>query len=174
MFDPSPKPTPLFVNNPRVRTYGELHVGSVLIVMYERVLDQILDFSETDTRREVGGFLLGGLHEHDGDYVEVRHFLPAEATKSRSASLTFTHATWAALNRVAEEQYPDDLILGWHHTHPNFGIFLSGYDLFIHRHFFSQPWQIAQVVDPVRHELGFFQWCGDEIVSCGVVVCPEG
>jgi proteasome lid subunit RPN8/RPN11 len=63
-------------------------------------------------------------------------------------------------------------VVGWHHTHPGFGVFLSGYDLFIHQHFFREPWQIALVIDPQRQELGFFQWRGDRVSDCGFVcVC---
>ena len=54
--------------------------------------------------------------------------------------------------------YPDLDIVGWYHTHPDFGIFLSSHDLFIHRHFFAQPLQVAYVVDPIRQTRGFFQW----------------
>jgi hypothetical protein len=48
--------------------------------------------------------------------------------------------------------------VGWYHTHPDYGIFLSGQDLFIHRNFFDQPLQVAYVVDPIRQTRGFFQW----------------
>jgi len=48
--------------------------------------------------------------------------------------------------------------VGWYHSHPNFGIFLSEHDHFIQRNFFSQPWQVAVMVDPVRREMGCFGW----------------
>ena len=48
--------------------------------------------------------------------------------------------------------------MGWYHTHPNFGIFLSHHDLFIHHNFFAQPLQVAYVVDPINQTRGFFQW----------------
>ena len=73
------------------------------------------------------------------------------------------------MTRTVEDKYPDHHVLGWHHTHPDFGVFLSAYDLFIHRHFFPQPWQVALVVDPLRQELGFFQWRENEVVDCGFV-----
>ena len=83
--------------------------------------------------------------------------------------MRFTHATWAAMTRRAEEDYPGELVVGWQHTHPGLGVFLSAYDLFIHRHFFSQPWQIALVVDPRARQCGFFQWLGGKVVDCGFV-----
>src|SRR3954447_25139327 len=49
-------------------------------------------------------------------------------------------------------------ILGWYHTHPGFGIFLSEMDLFIQNNFFPEPWQVASVYDPKSGEDGIFVW----------------
>jgi len=38
-----------------------------------------------------------------------------------------------------DAQFADKKIVGWYHSHPGFGIFLSEYDLFIHRNFFTAP-----------------------------------
>ena len=48
---------------------------------------------------------------------------------------------------------------------PVSGVFLSGYDLFIHRHFFAAPDQIALVIDPLRKKTGVFIWKKGEIVE---------
>ena len=55
--------------------------------------------------------------------------------------------------------------MGWYHTHPSFGIFLSHHDLFIHHHFFAQPLQVAYVVDPIQQTRGFFQWRGGDMAQ---------
>lgn len=156
-------------NAGRGKRIGEIHEGAFPIVVHEAVLEEILDYSEQDADRELGGFLIGGVHGGQRRNVEIRHFLPAVDAHSKAASLTFTHETWAAMTREVSECHPDDVIVGWQHTHPGFGIFLSGYDLFIHRHFFNEPWQIALVVDPREGEFGFFQWRGDQVVDCGFV-----
>ena len=57
-----------------------------------------------------------------------------------------------------EKMYPDKKLVGWQHTHPNYGIFLSSYDLFIQEHTFCFPFQVAYVIDPVRKRRGFFAW----------------
>jgi proteasome lid subunit RPN8/RPN11 len=49
-------------------------------------------------------------------------------------------------------------MVGWYHTHPGFGIFLSGMDLFIHQNFFTQIWHVAYVLDPRARTSGFFCW----------------
>jgi proteasome lid subunit RPN8/RPN11 len=173
---PSPNPTsssrpkaPL----PGFKTLGAIHRDAATIGVHESVLEEILDYSEQDLSREIGGFLIGVVDDQTPAGVEVRYFLPALDTRSGSASLTFTHETWATLTREVEQRYPNELVLGWHHTHPGLGVFLSAYDLFIHRNFFREPWQIAMVVDPKRHEFGFFQWRADAVVDCGFVCLSE-
>jgi proteasome lid subunit RPN8/RPN11 len=165
----SPTPKPLSPDKFRYKPVGTVFDDSIPIFIYEDVLEEIIDFSEQVTTREIGGFLIGGLHEDRRKYVEVRRFVPAIGTESRAASLTFTHESWSAARQEIEQKYPDDHIVGWHHTHPGFGIFLSGYDLFIHEHYFDQPWQIALVVDPQANEFGFFQWRHEKVVDCGFV-----
>ncbi len=167
MMQPVPKPRPTKDGSLQSCVLGERHEGAVEVYVHETVLEQILEYSELDVTRELGGFLLGGYHLDESPFVEVRHFLKAVDARSNAASLTFTHETWATMMRTATAQFPDDLIVGWHHTHPQLRVFLSGYDLFIHRHFFKQPWQIAMVVDPVLQEFSFFQWDGDQVVDCG-------
>jgi proteasome lid subunit RPN8/RPN11 len=151
------------------RRLGALRDGTYTAVFRAAALEEILDYGESDLTRELGGFLLGGTWDAAKPVVEVRAFLPAGGTLARAASLTFTHETWAQLNRQVAERYPQESVVGWHHTHPGLGIFLSQYDLFIHRNFFRDPWQLAMVVDPQQQELGVFQWQGNQVVDCGFV-----
>jgi len=153
----------------RGKAIGTVYHDTFSILVHETILEEILDYSEQDAQRELGGFLTGGVFGGQRQHVEVRHFLPAVDARSKVTSLTFTHDTWAAMTRGVSLRHPNDVVIGWQHTHPGFGVFLSGYDLFIHRHFFSEPWQIALVVDPRRHELGFFQWRDDQVTDCGFV-----
>jgi proteasome lid subunit RPN8/RPN11 len=148
---------------------GTIHEDAYTILISQSVLDEILGYSERDLQHESGGFLIGGGDTIRRRFVEVRHFLPAVQARSRIASLVFTHDTWAAMTRDVSRRFPGQSVLGWHHTHPGFGVFLSAYDQFVHRNFFSEPWQIALVVDPRRQELGFFQWRRGDVVDCGFV-----
>ena len=166
--------TPRDGRRPHGRIVGTIYPDANTIFVSESALNEILDYSERDLRRESGGFLIGGGDTVDRRFVEVRHFLPAVEAHSRAATLMFTHDTWAAMTREVDRQFPEQTVLGWHHTHPGFGVFLSVYDQFIHRNFFNQPWQIAMVVDPRRRELGFFQWRSGQIVDCGFVCTPAG
>ena len=56
--------------------------------------------------------------------------------------------------------------MGWIHTHPNFGIFLSEYDRFVHENFFSEEYQVAYVVDPIQSIEGFYFWINSKLEKC--------
>ena len=87
-----------------------------------------------------------------------RESLEAKHYENTQASFTYTHDSWEEITRERDRLHPDLDIVGWYHTHPDFGVFLSGHDLFIHRNFFAQPLQVAYVVDPIRQTRGFFRW----------------
>ena len=152
------------------RPLGHVRRESVLVVAAAEALDAILDFSQRDLGRETGGFLMGTVHDRPRPTVVVRKFLPARAGRGTAASLTFTAETWAALRTDQAETCPELELVGWHHTHPGLGVFFSGYDRFIHKHFFGRPHQIATVADPVAEELVMFQWHAGAIVDGGLVV----
>jgi proteasome lid subunit RPN8/RPN11 len=112
-------------------------------------------FNNSD--REVGGVLVG-YKSRRGSLPYVFGAIAAMAADEQRATLTFTQDSWEHVHRVMETEYPDGEIIGWYHTHPGFGIFLSEHDLFIHRNFFSDESQVAQVIDPHSGEEGVFTW----------------
>lgn len=108
---------------------------------------------------EVCGVLVGAwARDATGPYVRVDEHIRGEAATSRFAEVTFTHDTWSEINKRMDSEFAHLRIVGWYHSHPDFGIFLSDRDRFIHEHFFSAPGQIALVIDPVRDEEGIFVW----------------
>lgn len=112
---------------------------------------------------EVGGILLGNVYKDaQGPFLDVSAAIVAEHTQNQGTQMTFTPETWDQVNRMREERFPKLRIVGWYHTHPDFGIFLSDVDKFTHASYFSQPWTTAFVVDPVRQTEGFFLWMGGE------------
>ena len=77
--------------------------------------------------------------------------------------VTFTQDTWAHIYETKDAKYPDHRIVGWYHSHPGFGVFLSDHDTFIHKNFFSSPLQVAWVYDPHSDEEGCFGWVGKRL-----------
>jgi proteasome lid subunit RPN8/RPN11 len=119
--------------------------------------------------REVGGVLVG-MTQPDGPPL-VEASIPALRAVESAAQMTFTQDAWEHIHRVLEQHHGDREIVGWYHTHPGYGLFLSEQDRFIHRNFFQNPSQIAVVVDPVAQEEAVFAWFGDEIHEFGRRPC---
>ncbi len=167
---------PLLTGRHAVRQIGTIPRACPAICIGRSTLDEILEYSDRSLATETGGFLIGQrFHDrHCGrSFLGIEYFLPANSTSNGFDSLTFTHDTWSQLHREIDRQYKGSLILGWHHTHPGFGIFLSRHDEFIHRNFFDSPWHIAMVVDPRHGELGFFQWLAGDLVNTGFLLSPD-
>ena len=131
------------------------------IFLDRKPADAIERHALRDTSVELGGIMLGleCVDDQTGEaFVWVTESLEAKHYENTQASFTYTHESWAEITRERDRLHPELDIVGWYHTHPDFGIFLSSHDLFIHRNFFAQPLQLAYVVDPVRQTRGFFRW----------------
>jgi proteasome lid subunit RPN8/RPN11 len=140
------------------------------IFLDRRAADAIERHALSDTSVELGGILLGKecLDQQTGQpFVWVSHSLEAKHYANTQASFTYTHDSWEEITRHRDQNFPDLDIVGWYHTHPSFGIFLSHHDLFIHQNFFAQPLQVAYVVDPINQTRGFFQWRDGRMAQVG-------
>ncbi len=115
--------------------------------------------------REVGGVLVGRA-PRGGALPLITGAIAALSADEQRATLTFTQDAWEHVHRTLDREFPpEDTIVGWYHSHPSFGIFLSEHDLFIHRNFFNGPAQIALVIDPINCTEGVFAWRDGDIVQ---------
>lgn len=146
----------------RIELDGEQTNTAVSILINEPVLRMAQAHVMGHLDREVGGFLIGNLPQKlkNGRYfVHIIDAFVAEKAISRESSLTFTPETWRALQDRLGWQYGETAVcLGWYHSHPGFGLFLSDDDLFLHKNYFTQPWHMALVLDPCAKRSGFFCW----------------
>lgn len=137
------------------------------IYIYQSVYKEIHDFTKDKTENESGGVLVGNVVDAFGKTnIIIKGFIEAKFCEATPTTLKFTHETWDYINDIREEQFENQVILGWIHTHPNFGIFLSEYDKFIHQNFFNEEFQTAYVVDPIQHIEGFYIWVNGNITKC--------
>ncbi|MHB1558253.1 MAG: Mov34/MPN/PAD-1 family protein [Isosphaeraceae bacterium] len=140
------------------------------IYLDRRTADAIERHALSDTSVELGGILLGKecVDPATGEpFVWITQSLEAKHYANTQASFTYTHDSWEEITRERDRLHPEFDIVGWYHTHPSFGIFLSHHDLFIHQHFFAQPLQVAYVVDPINQTRGFFQWRDGGLAQVG-------
>ncbi len=126
------------------------------------IQDALESHAFSETEKEVGGVLVGRLLQYE---AEVTAFIPALKAEGSATNVTFTHDVWADVLDRVENDYPGQQIVGWYHTHPGFGLFLSEYDLFIHSSFFADERMVALVVDPLAGDAAWFGWDNGEIVK---------
>src|SRR5207248_324747 len=119
------------------------------------VLQQIRQHAHGSMQAEICGVLIGAV---EGGQTRVEACIDGEKAERGGAHVTFTQATWEHIYKIKDAKYADKAIVGWYHSHPGFGIFLSDHDLFIHENFFNAPHQIAWVIDPHSKEEGCFGW----------------
>jgi proteasome lid subunit RPN8/RPN11 len=147
----------------------------MLVVTHLSAYSVIHQHASEALPNETGGFLIGRVaHDHrDGCWhLEIEEALPMEPSTQNPMHFTFT---WRDVDRVRSyrEEHGKALI-GWYHTHPDLGIFLSETDLErTHRVLFSEPFQIALVYDPVRRRAGYFFWEGAQTIDAGLAEWRE-
>jgi proteasome lid subunit RPN8/RPN11 len=124
------------------------------------VTRRIRQHARAHSKTEVCGVLIG---ESANDTIDIRASIEALNAAQAGTHVTFTQDAWEAIYKVKDELYPDERIVGWYHSHPGFGVFLSDHDLFIQQNFFSSPGQVAWVYDPHTDEEGCFGWVSGEV-----------
>jgi len=124
------------------------------------VLRQIRQHARSNSKTEVCGVLIG---EENGSGMNITARIAGLNAAQAGTYVTFTQDTWEHIYKIKDKEYPDARIVGWYHSHPGFGVFLSDHDTFIHKNFFSAPLQVAWVYDPHSDEEGCFGWCGERL-----------
>ena len=129
------------------------------VVISCEAFSSIKEHASSDTSVELCGVLAGFLCKDGlGPYLLVEKAIAGSATRRTGSQVTFTHETWERIHKQMESEPPGLRIIGWYHTHPGFGIFLSDMDQFIQDNFFNVPHNIAFVYDPLADRRGLFAW----------------
>lgn len=145
---------------------GRPPIGDLAIFVDLDVMRDMEAHSQTDKTVELGGVLLGRryLDEQGEPFVWVTDWLQADHYESTQSRFKFTHETWSDITK-RRGGYPNETeMVGWYHTHPGWGIFLSDMDMFICKNFFNRPLDVALVIDPCNRKRGWFQWTDETAV----------
>lgn len=137
-----------------------------VVVMEAEVARKIRQHARTSMKAEVCGVLIGST---DHERMTVEACIAGINAAQGGAHVTFTQDTWEHIYKIKDKEYPDHKIVGWYHSHPGFGVFLSEHDLFIQQNFFSNAQQVAWVYDPHTDEEGCFGWVGGNIEKLSAI-----
>jgi len=124
----------------------------------KEALRTLIRHLDTDPQIEQGGILFGNAYRDSrfGIYVEITAAVPAPQTIGTVAHLEFTPDSWLSIMNYASAQHSTENLVGWYHSHPNHGVFMSSIDMRTQTAFFSHSWCLSVVCDPIRREIGYF------------------
>ena len=139
----------------------------LMVVAHLHVYSAIHEHSLASLPNETGGFLLGHVRvdtPRQTWLVELNEVVPVDPVSQDPVHFSFTYRE---VDRVRNHrEATGKALIGWYHTHPDMGIFLSETDLEkTHRVLFAEPFQIALVYDPVRQRAGYFFWEGPQLID---------
>lgn len=128
------------------------------------VIERIMAHARQDTLRECFGLLMGNVYVDEEKEITWIYLQDAVAAGQVDADISTVEVSREEFMRINEEvdrireQTNDDVRkIGWYHSHPNYGIFMSNTDRLNQKRYYNQDWQLALVVDPVRSTMGFFR-----------------
>jgi proteasome lid subunit RPN8/RPN11 len=170
---PAPRLANLPLDNARhwISPYeSERNSAPISVFLTPSAYNQAVLHASSNLEVEVGGVLVGKWCmdiETIRQYIVITASLPARFTQQGSVFLTFTQDSLVDIHAKIDAEYPEDAIVGWYHTHPRMGVFLSQYDTWLHTHFFPEPWQVALVMEPHTQVGGFFIRQADGVLDPG-------
>ncbi|MEM1550297.1 MAG: Mov34/MPN/PAD-1 family protein [Candidatus Bathyarchaeia archaeon] len=134
--------------------WHEYHVHT-----FDYVIKGIIRECRNHVPNEVIGFLIGMYCQWNGEYFTlIDDYIPVKGAGNHYHVIMDAGAVADAI-RILEKKYNDarHLIVGWYHSHPGYGLFLSDIDVTSQITFFNQPYHVALVIDPLKIKYGFFK-----------------
>lgn len=117
---------------------------------------------------EIGGYLVGApiVDSESNQRCTLLHTTVEGRCISTRTHVTLLPEGMGLLHQVCQER--EELLVGYYHSHPGFGVFQSGEDLDTFKQYYPEGYQVAIVVDPTKATIdalgvggswiGFFVW----------------
>jgi proteasome lid subunit RPN8/RPN11 len=129
------------------------------IFIVESVYYSIWQHVNSTLDSEYGGVLVGHPFktlDNSITFVVITGFIPQPTQNRGIAHFTVGPDEVASTRNVLDKRYSGLAIVGWYHSHPGHGVFLSEQDMTIVRSIYNLDWHIAMVLDPVNNKSGVF------------------
>jgi len=131
------------------------------VYVVKGVLEEVIQHVKENVRVECGGILVGhpfqNLDDPDMTFVVVTAAIAQDSSSHSVAHFTVGPKEIEAARDEMQERYPGWICVGWYHSHPGHGVFLSGQDMQIVHSIYNAEWHLALVVDPKSNETAFFR-----------------
>ena len=136
---------------------GKSNVSPVRVYVNQHVIECMFCHGLEHKDIEVGGYLYGHSYVSDARaIVEITGIYSIKSPDSTSVHFRFCVEDSCNAERFQQMYFPEKEIIGWYHTHPGHGIFMSSVDINTHQKFFAPFHRVAFVVDPINRKFGAF------------------
>lgn len=123
----------------------------------------ILSHARKYKKEEVIGKLVGKPFKYPRAqycYIDIWGYVPVSSI-STPVSVRYSPEAAEHLGEDLLVDYDDSLVVGWYHSHPGMGCFLSDQDIETQLKNYPEWYHCALVVDPSCNEFKFFRIEGD-------------
>jgi len=135
--------------------YFDLYVSKIAI---EKMVNHANRFGRM--RKEAMGFMLGDVCESERRRFVVVRDIVTGALLSSADRVRFDNKSYNELFSELDSSGFDYVIVGWYHSHPGYGCFMSPIDVNTQATSFHESYHSAMVVDPIRKEIAAFKLKG--------------
>ena len=103
-----------------------MNSSPIKLKIHAEVARRIRQHARSSLKAEICGVMIG---HHNEDTTVVEDCIRGEHSDQGGAHVTFTQDTWEHIYQIKDRDFPGKKIVGWYHSHPGFGVFLSDHDL---------------------------------------------
>lgn len=125
------------------------------VYLTEDSMDKVTKHCKVTANRrlEVMGFLIGDVYKWNDSFFTLVKDVVTTDLKATNISVRFDSGGFEGLfEKLVLIDY-DYVIVGWYHSHPGLGCFLSSKDIETQKRMFNRPFHTALVVDPIKDEI---------------------
>lgn len=124
------------------------------IYLSKNSVDKIIEHCRVyaPKRLEVMGFLIGDVFKWDDHIFCLVKDIVTTKLDATNISVKFDKEGFEGMFDKLEDLEYDYVIVGWYHSHPGLGCFLSQKDIETQKRMFDRAFHTALVVDPVKGE----------------------
>ena len=130
------------------------------VYIHRKILNEINSFCKK-SKFEIFGYLAGNILKwKEKMYIVIKDQLfikgGIQSHKYSTSQIKGTSGIYDKKFKKLKKKNENLRIVGWWHSHPNFGCFLSSTDLHTQQYFFPDSYQVALIIDPIQDVFEFF------------------
>ncbi|HHW67502.1 MAG: hypothetical protein PWP07_153 [Epulopiscium sp.] len=151
-----------FLDNAKL--VGEVPTG-IHIYLEDYVYTYLYQYSKLNRGEEKGAALVGYYTEEFGEKMAIINGAIQFKSSLAEDKVLLTDEVLNEVKAKLNKYFPDRELMGWMHTQPGYGIFLTTQDIRLQKQFFGKPYQTLMIIDPIENMEAFFLWDKEEVRS---------